>query len=91
MGRDTVPGFAARLRQFREARGWSLGELARRSGTHITSLSKVETEQRAPSLRLALALATALGVSLDELVREPVAPDPAPAAKPRPAARKPKA
>lgn len=65
--RDTVPGFAAAIRARREALGLSLSEVADRSGTHGTSLSKLENGLRSPSLRLALALAEALEWTIGEL------------------------
>jgi len=67
MGRDVVPGFAARLKAIRESKGLSVEQLAKEADTHPQSLYKLESEVRAPSLRLAAALAVALGVSLDEL------------------------
>jgi len=45
----------------------SLAALAAASGTHFTTISKLERNQRAPSLRLAAALAEALGVTIDVL------------------------
>jgi putative transcriptional regulator len=68
MGRDTVPGFAAKVKQLRAAAGLTLMELADRAGTHFSTVSKVESEDRAPSLRLAVALADALGVTVNDLV-----------------------
>jgi hypothetical protein len=38
------------------------------SGTHFTAIAKIEADQRAPGLRVALALAVALGVSVYDLV-----------------------
>ena len=66
--RDTVPGFGEAIKARREAIGLSLGQAAEASGTHFTSLSKLENGQRAPSLRLAVALAGALEWSIGELV-----------------------
>lgn len=68
MGRDTVPGFAARLKQLREAAGLTQPALAEKAGTHFTSIARLESESRAPSLRLALAIADALGVSIVDLL-----------------------
>ena len=64
MGRDTVPGFGAKLRELREAAGLTQTQLGERAGTHFTAVAKIETDERAPSLRLGLALARALGVSV---------------------------
>ena len=67
MGRDTVPGFAAMLRQLREVRGLSIDALAELAETHRDSIAKLERGERAPSFRLACDLADALGVSVDTL------------------------
>lgn len=66
--RDLVPGFGVRVREERERQGWSQGELAERAGTHLQTVSNVEREYRAVSLRLARDLAKALGVTLDALL-----------------------
>jgi ribosome-binding protein aMBF1 (putative translation factor) len=67
MGRDLVPGFAAKVQTARESKGLSVEQLAKLAGTHAQSVYKLEREERAPSLRLAAGLALALGISLDEL------------------------
>lgn len=59
-GRDLVPGFAAMIQAARESLDWSRAELARRSGLSVNTISAIEREIRAPSLRVASALATAL-------------------------------
>ena len=61
-GRDLVPGFAGMITKARESAGWSMGELARQSGISVNTVSAVEREIRAPSLRVAAALALALGI-----------------------------
>jgi transcriptional regulator with XRE-family HTH domain len=66
--RDVVPGFGERVRELREARGWTQEQLAERANTHFTTVSKVERGDRAASLRLALVLAEAFGVSVMRLV-----------------------
>lgn len=68
--RDMIPGFGAAVRARREAAKLSLVELAEKAGTHFASVSKIERNQRAPSLRVAAALASALGVSLDVLMMD---------------------
>ena len=67
MGRDTVPGFAAILRQLREERGLSIDALGELAQTHRDSIAKLERGERAPSFRLACDLADALGVTIDSL------------------------
>lgn len=68
--RDLVPGFGAAVRHRRESMGLSLTAFAERTGTHFTSVSKVERGQRAPSLRLAVELARALDVSIEVLLAD---------------------
>jgi len=58
----------ARIVELREQREWSQGELARRLGVGRARLGKWETGEHAPRIVHLLALQTALGVSLDELV-----------------------
>ncbi len=67
MGRGTVPGFAAAIRRIREERKMSIDDLAASTGINRNSIAKIEREERSPSLRIALALAVGLGVSLDLL------------------------
>lgn len=66
--RDKIEGFGAALRARRDAAGLSLAQLAEKAGTHLSAISKLERGQRAPSLRLAADLASALGVTVDVLL-----------------------
>ena len=45
------------VRIYREARGWSQGELARRLGVSRQTVNAVETDKYDPSLPLALRMA----------------------------------
>ena len=58
----------ARIVALREQRQWSQGELARRIGVGRARLGKWETGEHAPRIVHLLALRSAFGVSLDELV-----------------------
>jgi len=60
------------VRQLRGQRGWSLEELADLSGVSRSMLSQVERNEANPTVVVALAIAKALGVSLDELANTPV-------------------
>jgi transcriptional regulator with XRE-family HTH domain len=63
-----------RVKQLREAKGWSQDELARRVGLTSKTISNYETGTRGvkePPLSTVRALADALGVPLDELLTEP--------------------
>ena len=54
--------FAEKLRQLRESKGWSQGELAEQSGTAQQSIANWETGERVPAFDAVQALCTALGV-----------------------------
>ena len=49
---DTTPALAARLRLERDARGWSLGDLAQRSGVSKAMISKIERGEASPTAAL---------------------------------------
>jgi transcriptional regulator with XRE-family HTH domain len=80
-------GFGIRLRALREARGWTAQRLAEASGCHLMTISKLERGVQEPAWPLVLALAKALGVSVEAFVETPASPDP----EPRPRGRPPKA
>ncbi|MDG5748998.1 helix-turn-helix transcriptional regulator [Qipengyuania sp. XHP0207] len=56
-----------RLRDYREAKGWSQGELARRLGVSRQTINAVETDKYDPSLPLALRMSKIFGVPVPEL------------------------
>jgi len=56
-----------RLKDRREAQGWSQGELARRLGVSRQTISAVETDKYGPSLPLALRMAKLFGVAVPDL------------------------
>ena len=56
-----------RVKQQREAKGWSQGELARRLGVSRQTINAVETDKYDPSLPLALRMAKLFGVSVPDL------------------------
>lgn len=69
--------FGNHLKALREKRGLSQGELARRSGVSWSYISFLEAGKRkSPSVKIILALAGALAVSVEELLgqdsREPL-------------------
>ncbi|TLQ47651.1 helix-turn-helix transcriptional regulator [Streptomyces marianii] len=68
-----------RLRVVRERRGVTLADVSRATGISPSTLSRIETSRRKPTLEVVLQLAKEFGVSLDELVGTA----PAPAAEPR--------
>ncbi|GAA1960220.1 helix-turn-helix domain-containing protein [Kitasatospora viridis] len=58
-----------RIRGLRAAMGWSLDELAARCYLSASTLSRIETGQRRIGLDQLVALARALGTTLDQLVQ----------------------
>ena len=56
-----------RVKHFREAQGWSQGELARRLGVSRQTVNAVETDKYDPSLPLALRMAKLFAVNVPEL------------------------
>ena len=65
-----------RLRALRRERGTTLAALAERTGVSVSTLSRLESGARRPTLELLLPLAKAHGVTLDELVDAPATGDP---------------
>ena len=72
-----------RLRRLRTRRGVTLTQLAAQTGISKSTLSRLETGQRKPSLELLLPLAQAHQVPLDDLVGAPEVGDPRIRLKPR--------
>jgi len=66
-GRGGPGGSGARLRLARQALGFSQQQLARMAGVSRQAVSAVEAGHSDPSLRVALALARALGVTAEDL------------------------
>ncbi len=62
-----MTGSGARLRRARQARGYSQQQLAGMAGVSRQAVSAVESGLSDPSLRVALALSRALGMSVEEL------------------------
>ncbi len=55
------------VKAYREARGWSQGELARRLGVSRQTINAVETDKYDPSLPLALRMAKLFAVPVPDL------------------------
>jgi transcriptional regulator with XRE-family HTH domain len=71
-----------RLRALRLQRGATLAQLSTATGISVSTLSRLESGQRRPSLELLLPLARAHQVPLDELVDAPATGDPRVHARP---------
>ncbi|MEU9390735.1 XRE family transcriptional regulator [Streptomyces sp. NPDC048324] len=65
-----------RLRRIRKERGVTLAGLAATTGISVSTLSRLESGLRRPSLELLLPIARAHQVPLDELVGQPRTEDP---------------
>jgi transcriptional regulator with XRE-family HTH domain len=79
---DVLEAVGPRLRRLRQERGTTLTDLATSTGISISTLSRLESGQRRPTLELLLPLARAHQVQLDELVDAPPTGDPRIHAKP---------
>lgn len=85
MANDEAAVLAAvgpRLRALRKQRGTTLTDLAATTGISVSTLSRLESGQRRPTLELLLPLARAHQVPLDELVGAPETGDPRVHARP---------
>ncbi len=65
-----------RLRALRRQRATTLADLAEATGISTSTLSRLESGARRPTLELLLPLAKAYGVTLDQLVDAPPTGDP---------------
>jgi transcriptional regulator with XRE-family HTH domain len=79
---ETLEQVGPRLRALRVERGATLAELADTTGISVSTLSRLESGRRRPTLELLLPLARAHQVPLDELVDAPETGDPRVRAKP---------
>ncbi|RLP84957.1 MULTISPECIES: helix-turn-helix domain-containing protein [unclassified Micromonospora] len=79
MANDDSTALAAvgpRLRALRHQRGTTLAHLSDLTGISVSTLSRLESGSRRPTLELLLPLARAYQVPLDELVDAPATGDP---------------
>lgn len=71
-----LDGVAGRLRDLRNRRGWTLAELSDETGISVSTLSRLESGLRRPTLDLLIRLASAYRASLDDVVGAPQIADP---------------
>lgn len=83
---STLDALGARLRQLRRRADLTLQQVAGQTGISVSTLSRLESGQRRPSLELLLPLAHSYRVSLDDLVGAPATGDPR--INPRPRVRR---
>ncbi|MYW69705.1 cupin domain-containing protein [Streptomyces sp. SID8379] len=79
---EVLSGVGPRLRALRKERGATLSGLSETTGISVSTLSRLESGLRKPSLELLLPIARAHQVPLDELVGAPPVGDPRVRAKP---------
>lgn len=73
---EVLTAVGPRLRALRQERGLTLAELSAATGVSTSTLSRLESGGRRPTLELLLPLARAHRVPLDELVGAPATGDP---------------
>lgn len=73
---QTLDGIGPRLRTLRRERGITLESLAATTGISVSTLSRLESGGRRPTLDLLIPLARAHRVALDQLVAAPATGDP---------------
>ena len=78
---DTIAAVGPRLRALREKKSLTLVAVSQLTEISASTLSRLESGQRKPTLELLLALATVYGVTMDDLVETSQA-DPRIVAKP---------
>ncbi|GAA4792427.1 XRE family transcriptional regulator [Streptomyces ziwulingensis] len=79
---DVLAGVGPRLKRLRKERDVTLAALAEVTGISLSTLSRLESGLRKPSLELLLPIARAHQVALDELVGAPPVGDPRVRAEP---------
>lgn len=73
---ETLSGVGPRLRELRRRQDTTLTDLSEATGISVSTLSRLESGARRPTLELLLPLAQAYGVTLDDLVDAPPTGDP---------------
>ena len=58
------------LEKYRAQKGWSQGLLAEKSGVSQTYISELEAHKKNPTIPIVKRLATALGVSISDLLED---------------------
>ena len=75
---DQAHQLGERPRTLRKEMGWTLQELARCSGVSLSTLSKIENAQVAPTFDTLVKAARGLGISFDVLLSQAAAEPSAP-------------
>lgn len=75
---NLAASFSQKLKQLRQSKGWSQGQLGKKIGTNLQCISKYELGQSWPTAKTLVQIASIFDVSLDYLLRNDT---PAPASK----------
>lgn len=79
-GVPSTEELGVRIRRLRGERGWTLHDLAERAGVSLSTLSKIEKAQVAPTFDTLVKTAHGLGIRFEVLIADPAeAQGPAPA------------
>ena len=70
----TVSELGAKVARARQARGWSLAQLAQRAGVSAATVHKIEKSGMTPTIASLMKIASALGTSVGYFVDEPATP-----------------
>ncbi|MEV5894841.1 XRE family transcriptional regulator [Nonomuraea fuscirosea] len=73
---DVLRAVGPRLKALRQKRDTTLAQVSKSTGISVSTLSRLESGGRKPTLELLLLLARAYHVQLDELIDAPVTGDP---------------
>lgn len=60
----------SQVRKYRNMKGLSLRELGKQAGLAVSTLSDIENDKAMPSIKALRRVAEALGVDLEELLRQ---------------------
>jgi transcriptional regulator with XRE-family HTH domain len=74
--KETLAAVGPRLRAVREQRQTTLAQLSQTTGVSVSTLSRLESGGRKPTLEFLLRLARAYGMQVDELLTERPTSDP---------------
>ena len=72
MSIETSNQFSKAVAKYRDARNWSQADLARESGLTQAEISRVESGQRLPTMRIVKGLSEAFSASTKKTFNEPI-------------------
>ena len=72
MPAELVNQFSKTIAKYRDARNWSQADLARESGLTQAEISRIESGQRLPTMRIVKGLSEAFSSSTKKSFNEPV-------------------